>query len=211
MANCSGDIVISLDDDGWLSEDTVAGCVQRFTDDKSLGVVGFNIIPPEGFKAYGHDRERMVFSGGAMAVKNDVLKKIGYYPMEFFRQAEETDLALRVIEGGYKIIWSPSLTVYHEKCPVNRNASKFMFYGCRNDLSIVVRRYPLGLLPFAFLYKVFVWNIAGLKKRSLWYTIGGTLAGIWHIPEWLTLRAPVSVKTIKKFLSYRNQKNKQGL
>lgn len=201
LANCSGDIVISLDDDGWLSEETVAGCVQRFTDDPFLGVIGFNIIPPEGEKSYGQDGESTSFSGGAMAVRGNVLKEVGYYPSDFFRQAEETDLALRVIEAGYKITKCPSLTMFHEVTRASTDVKKYLFYSCRNELSIVIRRYPLSLLPFAFLYKVLVWNIVGLKNRSLKYTIVGTLAGIWQTPMLLSRRVPVTYSTIRKFIS----------
>lgn len=202
LANCSGDIVVSLDDDGWLSEETVEGCVQRFIDDPFLGVIGFNIIPPEGEKSCGQDRESSSFSGGAMAIRSNVLKEAGYYPSDFFRQAEETDLALKVIEAGYKIKKCPSLTMFHEVSRISTDVKKYLFYSCRNELSIVIRRYPLSLLPFAFLYKTLAWNIVGIKSGALRYTLLGTLAGVWQIPFCLVRRGPVTYSTIRKIISF---------
>ena len=207
MANCSGDIIISLDDDAWFSKGLVEGCVQRFQQDPELEALAFNIVPPGSAAVTGEDKETTLFVGCAFAIRKKCLDDLGYFPSDFFRQAEETDLAFRLIDAGYKIMSCPSLTIYHEACPVNRNAKKFMFYSCRNELSIVVRCYPLGLMPLAFLYKALIWNIAGLKNGALRYTVFGTLAGIWHIPGWLTRRAPVSLNTIRKFISFSKRRS----
>ena len=144
-----------------------------------------------------------LFSGGAFAVRKEVLGKTGYFPSDFFRQAEESDLALRILEAGYSILYYPRAIIYHERAPINRNDKLFMFYGCRNELYTVIRRYPLFLVPVGVFWKVFIWNWAGAKKLALHFTLGACIVVVLKFPWLLLQRKPVSLKTIRKIMILR--------
>lgn len=207
LANCEGDVIFSLDDDGWLAPNALELCVRKFQADESVGIVGCRIVPPEqAAMDTGRELEDSVtskFSGGAAAHRNKTFNAAGYYPSDFFRQGEEGDLALRVIENGYKIVRCPRAVVYHERPPANAVPRRHYFYAARNSLFTITRQYPfVFLVPFA-LYSIFSWNLLGLRTRSIHYTLWAVCVWLAKIPWLLTQRRPVSSKTMRTVLSLR--------
>ena len=204
LANCSGEIIFSLDDDAWLSPSTLSHCVERFQKEQDLGVIACRVRAPgeEEEKDPKNIKEHYTgsFSGGAFAIRRKTLDRVGYFPSDFFRQAEEGDLALRLLEAGYSILYYPWAVVYHERVPINRNNKLFMFYGCRNELYTVIRRYPLLLVPAVALWKIFVWNWAGVKNSALHFTLGACIVAGLKLPWLLLQREPVSWSTIRKVI-----------
>jgi GT2 family glycosyltransferase len=203
LSNCHGDIIFSLDDDAWIWPSTLSLCVESFEKEQNLGVIACQILAPETEPNDVEERYTYLFGGGGFAIKKTVLDKTGYFPSDFFRQAEESDLALRVIEAGYPILFLPKAVVYHEKSPINRNSKLFMFYGCRNELFTVIRQYPLVVMPIACLWKIFIWNWAGIKNRALHFTLAGCLAALLKLPWLFSQRRPVSFKTIKILMAFK--------
>jgi len=207
LANCNGDIIFSLDDDAYLASNTLSLCVERFQKEQTLGIIACQICAPErknpqSLKEYYTYR----FSGGAFAVKKGLLNRASYFPSDFFRQAEEGDLSLRVIEAGYSILYYPKAIVYHEQVPINRDNKLFMFYGCRNELYTVIRRYPLALIPMAIFWKFLIWNWAGLKHLALHFTLSACIVATLKSPKLLLERKPVSLSTIKKIAEFKFKK-----
>ena len=213
LANCTGEIIFSLDDDAWLTSTTLSLCIERFKKESSLGVIACRVLAPED-ESEGKNSKNIreyytyLFSGGAFAIRKEVLGKAGYFVSDFFRQAEESDLALRILEVGYFILYYPKTVIYHELVPINRNKKLFMFYGCRNELYTVIRRYPLFLVPVAVLWKVFVWNWAGVKNFALHFTLRACLVVALKLPWLLLQREPVSLRVIRKIIKLRKELKK---
>jgi len=204
LANCSGDIIFSLDDDAWLDFSTLELCVRKFQEEENLGVIACRILDPnEETKDAKKECYTISFSGGAFVIKKEVLNKAGYFPSDFFRQAEEGDLVLRILDKGYNILYYPKAIVYHEKAPINRNNKLFMYYGCRNELYTVIRRYPIFLVPLAIFWKILVWNLAGIKNKAIHYTLFATISALVRFPILLWERKPVSLKTVKRIMNHK--------
>lgn len=199
LANCSGDVLYALDDDGWLAANTLQIVVDRFKRYPRAGVVCCRVVPPgESVEQAGPDEMRHTFDGGASAFRKEILQTAGFYPSDFFRQAEEGDLALRVIEAGYSIVYCPEAVMFHPVVPLNRTNKLFWYYGCRNELMTVFRRYPWALvLPIA-IQKIGVWIALGVTEGALTHT----LKGVWHVvTRWsqiLRERKPVSMATVRE-------------
>lgn len=211
LANCSGSIIFSLDDDAWLTHSTIEVCVKRFKKESSLGIIACKILNPSEIPSNNlKEHYTYLFCGGACAIKRDVLNKIGYYPSDFYRQTEEGDLALRVIEAGYSINYYPNAFLYHEKIAINRNNKLFLYYGCRNELYTVIRRYPLILMPIGLLWKIIIWNWLGIKNLIPHFTLGACFFVLFKIPKLLLQRKPVSLNTIKKIIRLRKELKKFG-
>jgi glycosyltransferase involved in cell wall biosynthesis len=88
-----------------LSENEIGGVEGGITTtDKDGQIIDFN--PPNRFK---WDR----FKTANMAVKRDVLVEIGGFDERYFLHREDTDLAWRVIDAGYKMAWVPECVVHH--------------------------------------------------------------------------------------------------
>jgi GT2 family glycosyltransferase len=204
LANCHGDIIFSLDDDAFLASDVLDLCVQRMVANDGIGVVTCKILDPnEAPSSKEADYFRTAFDGGACAFRKSALRSAGYYPHDFFRQAEEGDLGLRLIENGYEILACPQAIVYHAKAPINRDQRLFLFYSVRNELYTVLRQYPWILVGPAVLYKMFVWNMAGLRKLAFVHTVLGTLAALVRAPRLLCERKAVSINTVRNLLSLK--------
>ena len=207
LANCTGDVIFSLDDDGWLASNALELCVRKFQSDESVGIVGCRIVPPDQAPTdTPNDIEDTItvrFSGGAAAHRRATFASAGYYPSDFFRQGEEGDLALRVIENGYKIVRCPEAVLFHERPPANAVPRKHFFYAARNSLFTITRQYPLVyVVPFA-LYSLLSWNLLGLRTRAVHYTLWAAFVWLIKMPWLLTQRRPVSSRTIRNVLRLR--------
>ena len=199
LANCTGDIIYSLDDDGWLAADTLQICVDRFKEFPRAGVVGSSILAPDANPTvFEPDTWHHVFSGGAAAIRREVLGRAGYYPSDFYRQAEEGDLALRIFEQGYEILRCPRAVMYHERSPINRNDKLFLYYNMRNELYTIIRRYPLRYIFPAMLQKIITWNYLGIRRRAFHYSSTGVVSALFHLPQLIRERDPVSINAVRK-------------
>ena len=206
FANCSGEIIFSLDDDAWIAPATLNYCLDKFKQDSSLGVVACNVVEPNNDLIKNKkDFYCNYFSGGAFAIKRKVLNEVGYFPSNYFRQGEETDLSLRIIDRGYSILFCKKAIIYHERSIVNRDDKLFLFYSTRNDIFTVIKRYPLYLVPFIILWKIIIWNFVGTKKGALHFTLLGSISALLLFPKLICKRDPVSLNTIKKFVFSRRK------
>ena len=209
-ANCNSDIIYTLDDDGWLEENALATCINRFNQDPKTAIVASSIhAPDEQITRIGPDKPYYTFGGGASAIRRSLFNEVGYYPHDYFRQSEEGDLALRLLDKGYTILWCPESIMYHEKSLINRNERLFHYYNARNELHTIFRLYPARyVIPFTF-QKIISWNLLGLKTGAVHYTIVGILAAIIKLPKLLSERKPVGVSTIKTIISMKFGARKQ--
>lgn len=202
FANAKGDYIFCLDDDGWLPPDTVEHCVELFSKDAAVGVVTCRILAPgEQPSVMGAQKTVHVFNGGASMIRRAVLERAGYYPSDFVRQAEESDLALRVLDAGFKLVYTDGAVMFHAPSTINRDRGRFMYYGCRNELFTVVRLYPWYLVPFFVVQKCGTWLIAGARELHVIPVLHAMLSALVRLPELLSLRKPVRLAAIKQ--SYR--------
>lgn len=199
LANCMGDVLYALDDDGWLAENTLQVCVDRFKENPRVGVVCCRVLPPGTVdRESGHDEVRNTFDGGASAFRKEILQTAGFYPSDFFRQGEEGDLALRIIEAGYSILYCPDAIMFHETVPLERTNKLFWYYGCRNELTTVLRRYPWALVVPIALQKIAVWTALGIAQGALSHTLRGVCHMFTSLPQILRERKAVSFTTVRE-------------
>jgi len=99
-------------------------------------------------RADNFPREINYASGAAMAVKREVLEKIGLFDETFFMYHEDTDLSLKAKFLGYKIILVPEAIVYHQY-EFSKSIKKFYFIE-RNRLIILLKFYKILTLILIF-------------------------------------------------------------
>ncbi len=169
------DVVIELDDDGLLIDTGVFGRVrQLFAEDPALGVIGFRVADE-----HGHTERRWVprlragdpmrrglvtaFLGGGHAFSMPMLRQIDLWPAEFFFGHEESDLAWRALDAGWKILYEPELVLQHPTTSPARHAVYYRFTA-RNRVRLARRRLPVPLIPVY----LGVWIVlAMVRMRSL--------------------------------------------
>lgn len=152
------DIVVELDDDGLLVDADVLRRVRElFAADAQLGVVGFRIADEHGETQRRHvprigasDPLRggyvTGFLGGGHGFRMAMLDEIGDWPARFFFAHEETDLAWRAADAGWRILYAPELLLQHPKTSPARHAVYYRV-NARNRVWLARRRLPLPLIP----------------------------------------------------------------
>ena len=158
---CGGDVVLFLDDDGWYPDPALAAHVAgRFAADRALAVLSMQIVDPDGgpgarwhvprLRAGDPGRSSVVttFLGGACAIRRSAYLEAGGLPDLFFYGHEETDLAWRLMDRGYRLEYDAAARMYHHTLPNARHAT-FRRRDGRNRVLLARRNLPW---PFAVAY-----------------------------------------------------------
>ncbi|MEW2213467.1 glycosyltransferase family 2 protein [Streptomyces globisporus] len=183
------DVVIELDDDGLLVDKDVFRRVRdHFAADDRLGIVGFRIADETGETQRRHvprlragDPMRggpvTAFLGGGHAFSMKMLAETGPWPAEFFFTHEETDLAWRALDAGWKVEYDPELLLQHPKTSPARHAVYYRMTA-RNRVWLARRNLPLPLVP-AYLG---TWTLLTLARtrdpKGLRAWAGGFVEGV---------------------------------
>lgn len=209
LANCRGKYVYSLDDDGWLKEDALAIAVQRAEADESLAVVMSQIREMDGeqcvrIKPKGL-RESVyldTFVGCCSLLRRKALDQVGFFPDDFWRQGEEEDMALRLLDKGWRIILEPASVMFHAPSEINRDMTTFRYYAVRNTTKISVRLWPWPWCAYRVASNAVHCFRAVLRGRLLW-PVMLTANLLRDLATLKGQRRPVSVRTLKLWRQLR--------
>ncbi|HEY1626438.1 MAG TPA: glycosyltransferase [Streptosporangiaceae bacterium] len=154
---CTGDVVLFLDDDGWYPDPGLSAYLSdRFAADPSLAVLSVRVVDPDGgpgarwhvprLRAGDPERSSVVtvFLGGASAIRRDAFIEAGGYPAVFFYGHEETDLAWRLQDLGYRLEYDAAAQMCHHSMP-NARYDSFRRRDGRNRVLLARRNLPWPL------------------------------------------------------------------
>jgi GT2 family glycosyltransferase len=152
----TGDIIITLDDDIMGIDDaTIERLVMWFKSDNAIGAICFKVTDPEdgGVVNWCHHYQKAIFSErifitneiseGAVAFRKSVFNVSGLYPEEYFISHEGPDLACRLINNGYVIIYDPQIVVKHLRSKLARPDWRRYYYDTRNLIWLIVKNYTV--------------------------------------------------------------------
>lgn len=169
------DVVVDLDDDGLLVDtDVLSRLAELYAADDRLGVVSFRIADEQGRTARRHvprlraddpmrGGEVTTFLGGGHALSMRMLDEIGAWPQEFFFAHEETDLAWRALDAGWRVLYEPSLLLRHPWTSPARHAV-YHRMTARNRVWLAKRHLPAVLVPVY----LGVWTGLTLARTRSW-------------------------------------------
>jgi GT2 family glycosyltransferase len=161
MRVAKGDIIITLDDDVYGLTDYHIEALQLLFKPPDVAAVNFKVVeegtgrianwchPYDEKRYHNEEFETSEISEGAVAFRRSTLCSVGYYPDYFFISHEGADLAFRLINKSWRILYTPQIIVTHAYEDNGRTNWRRYYYDTRNQLWLVLRNYP-------FLY--------GLKK-----------------------------------------------
>jgi GT2 family glycosyltransferase len=175
VAASTGDLILFLDDDGYYpSLELGKHLVDAFAADASLGIVSFRVEDPEGGPGQRRHVPRLragdplrsstvtTFLGGACAMRRTTFDAAGGLPADFFYAHEETDLAWRAMDAGFRIVYDATAIMCHPAVLPTRHAM-FYRYNARNRVWLAKRNLPW---PLAMTY-IGVWvGMTILRERS---------------------------------------------
>lgn len=198
------DVVVDLDDDGLLVSDGVfATLTDLYASDPTIGIVGFRIADETGRTQRRHvprlragdpmrGGEVTTFLGGGHALSVIMVGQVGPWPEAFFFAHEETDMAWRALDAGWRVVYEPLLVLQHPRTSPARHAF-FYRMTARNRVYLARRNLPAVLVP---LY-LGVWTVVTvLRTRDVaglraWF--GGFVEG-WRTPS--GARRPMRWRTV---------------
>lgn len=161
----TGKYILILDDDSFPQVNSIQRMVDEFEKDKKIGIVAFDVrnyynyndISDSGNIGSTEEKKYLMgFNGAGAGYRKDLFNEIGGYPEEFFLYWNEMDLAIRVLNHGYKIVEFPDIISYHKFAPTNRTSTRGPFYYTRNLYWIIWKYFPLHklfLLTVNLIYK----------------------------------------------------------
>lgn len=195
-------IVAFLDDDARLIDDHVLGrCVEEFRRRPQLAVIALRIVDEQGHTARRHvprvgarDPARSgavtAFLGGAVVMRAAAFRAVGGYAAPFVYAMEETDLALRLIDGGWEIHYDGAPAVFHPAAEPGRHV-RADEQTMRNRVWLAHRSLPA---PIAVMYVLNWLVVSGARRpRRIVALARSTVAG------WRTRpgpRSPIGWSTV---------------
>jgi GT2 family glycosyltransferase len=204
VAVCTGDVVLFLDDDGWYPDPRAGVHVaSRFAADPGLAVLSFRVVDPDGgpgarwhvprLRAGDPGRSSVVttFAGGACAIRRSAYQEAGGLPADFFYGHEETDLAWRLLDLGYRLEYDAEAQICHPALPNARHATWYRLDG-RNRVLLARRNLP-WLLAAAYLLD---WMALTVMRERSAHALRAWLAGFaegWRMDP--QRRQPISAGT----------------
>jgi GT2 family glycosyltransferase len=180
IAATTGDLVVILDDDGWLPDAEVLDRVRRqFATDDRLGIVSLRIVDPESGSTLRRHVPRIggrgplcssdvtAFQGGACVLRRTMLEECarpdGVLAGRFVYGHEETDLAWRALDAGWRIRYDADAVMNHPATSPARHAIYYRL-NARNRVWVARRNLPT---PLVLVY-LGVWAaIMVVRLRSL--------------------------------------------
>jgi len=191
----SGRYVAFIDDD-CLAEQNWIESLQRVFSENEIGGIegGITTTDENGEKIDFNPPNRFRwnrFKTANLAVRRDVLEEIGGFDERYHMHREDTDLAWRVIDAGFKMAWVPQCRVHHPE-PLGWHedgipgSSKFGAYPRSEQLLYHCNR------------KKFVESAASLISRE-----SVSDGSLWKLQRQLrTLQDPPDVKPLSRFQSW---------
>lgn len=224
LPHTHGEFILLLNNDAIIKSDYISRAISQFEDER-LAVLGgrayfwndkeplldesnrfysyMNINPITAetnpiMHDYGTRQEVNTVSGSAVIVRRSVIDEVGYLFRPYFAYYEETDLFARIKRAGYKVMYDPSLRIWHKNGASSgaQGGSSFFFYHIfRNRFMYVFRNFETRYL-WKFLRSYYGWGLRailaiprGPVQRRLGISYAKAMAtNLLHLPSLLSQR-----------------------
>jgi GT2 family glycosyltransferase len=178
------DVVLTLDNDGALVGSDVANQIRdAFAADDRLGVISFLIADPDTGAVQRRHVPRLrvgdplrpsevtSFAGGANATRIAVFQQVGGLAGQFFLFHEETDLAWRALDAGWRLAYRPDLVMHHPATQPSRHP-EYRRMVARNRVWLARRNLPWPLIPvyLGIWMVISVIRIRSIPDLRVWFS-----------------------------------------
>ncbi|HEV2488856.1 MAG TPA: glycosyltransferase family 2 protein [Candidatus Acidoferrales bacterium] len=211
----SGDIFVILDDDaGFMSPRELSKLVRILDNRPDVHVIAFQICDPVtgqlNLRDWCHPRywkdfaqsefETDHFGEGASAFRREVFEKTGGYYEKLFYGAEGLDMELRIMDEGFKILYTPEVRVWHQVSGEARTNERQYYYFTRNYVWMAYRDYPFWAGARFLSFKLAMMLYLTLRVGSYRSFVRGLWDGVTGLHRIRLDRKPISRNTMKRWL-----------
>ena len=205
LRRAAGEIIVCLDDDVFGIDRMALDVIQAaFDRDPRLAAINFKVLDPWTNEVcnWVHHCEQETFADrsfetyeiteGAVAFRKSALEEAGWYPDGFFLSHEGPDLAVRLMDRGYKVLYRGDLVVKHWHDSAGRQSWMTYYYDTRNQYWLAARNFPAG---YSLKY------LARGQASTFVYAIRDGFAGYWLRAVWDGVSGLRSVRRDRRALS----------
>lgn len=200
------DYVFPLDDDSILNDPSTIRHALKTFDDPQVAVVALPFINALQsdcvHQTAGGERsaeEVMDFVACAHAVRRSTFLQVGGFNPLYFYMGEEGDLAIRLVNSGWKITKCSAPPIHHMQPPY-RKSYRADFYGRRNKLIFYFINAPAQHLPIRMVGTILNGIAFAIRSRCLKPAIFGVWSAFWVIARGKAVRAPVDETVFQRFV-----------
>jgi len=210
LKSASRDIVVTLDDDVFgLTDNDIINICKIFNNNSDIGAVCFKVLnfwTGEICNWLHHyvmeeysDKQFITdeISEGAVAFRRSVFEKSGYYPRHFFISYEGTDLACRILDAGYKTIYTPEIVVRHKHAIQGRTSWRRYYFDTRNQILFVARNLPILMAINYLIRGLSAMLLYSVRDGFFMYWLKGIKDGLLSLPLAIKERKCINYKSIK--------------
>jgi GT2 family glycosyltransferase len=206
----TGDWFLVLDDDCFVAGDAVKRAVAA-AEANAAALVSFRVrssVDPEYYFTDEYVTGLLSFWGCAWLIARPALEHVGGYDPAIFIWANELDLTLRLLDGGFRHLYLPEVVAVHMKAPQPQTFNEHVHVTTNGHLAYVAAKLlrPLDAARVVSrLITLTLLDAAAVSPRSLTKTLPSVLAGALRGARARSpVRAAVSAAARDNFGSYAN-------
>ena len=135
------------------------------------------------------------FGEGASAFRREVFETCGLYYEPLFYGAESHDLIIRLMNRGFKILYTPDVRVGHRAAQEGRSLERQLFYFTRNYFWLAYKNHYFANGLRFLLPKILMMFYFALRTRNFFPFFRGILHGVKGLGQIHADRTPASGPT----------------
>ncbi len=207
-----GEYILVLDDDSYPIINTIRIGIIKLMNENKIGIIACNIVIGSQFdleSASVYDElEKSVnsFVGCGAIIRRNVLETIGGFESELFLYFHEVEIALRIVDAGWKIVASPKSIVVHNIASTNRQYddnlvdNRKVYYDVRNLFLVIYLHFPLSKSLSLFMRIMLGRIVYGILHNKLLVVLSAIKSAISIMIKLKSNRAIVSESTQARYL-----------
>lgn len=210
VKTAEGEIVVTLDDDVYLdSKDTIQKVIENFHNRPEVGCLVFKIFHPSkgglSIRDWAHPRDVYKYSEeqfytdciveGMCAFRRAAFLDVGGYYSRLFIYGEGPELALRLWNKGYEVLYTPDILVWHTQSLEGRQSGRTFYFLTRNFIWIALKNHRYLVCLRFILRNLAMMLFHSVRNGQVKSFLKGVVDGVKGAPEVYRDRNPISRET----------------
>jgi GT2 family glycosyltransferase len=195
FANAAGEYYVLLDDDARFSDpDTIDSVVRYLEERPCVAATTMNIREhgTELFTSYSHDEKVPTFVGAGAVLRAQAIEATGFFDDQFYRQGEEEDLSIRLLDLGWEIRLCRSASIEHFPTTLHEESPEYLGMSLTNRTATLLRYAPARNLFWDVGRRVGSYSVRLLAFGRI-DVLGTSLVRlVWRLRELISSRRPLN-------------------